>query len=308
MLHRRAYRWYASHGQWTEAVQHAIAADHTEQAVSWIENCAMTLVKRGDLLTLLAWQRLFPTELMRGQLKVRLAIAWGMALAMRFEEALKLVAEIEQDVTEEDLPEAEALRCECQTISATAIALKDDSQTALSLAEACLKQSVDPWTANVASNVARFGHWKAGNLKGFYGTPWIPFSLDQAKWNVFASVYRLCLQGLVEFQQLRLGVAERCFLDAMRQAEQHVGANSVAAALPASLIGELRYEQGRIDEAEATIIDRIPLINAAGMLECALRAYVVLARSSRGPHEPRSRPRAAGASRKAWATDANGGG
>ena len=280
LLHRRAYRWYASHGLWTEAVQQAIAADDTEQAVSWIENCAMALVKRGDLLTLLGWQRLFPTELMRGQLKVRLAIAWGMALAMRFEEALLAVAEIERDVAEEGLPEAEAFRCECQTITATAVALKDDSQNALSLAKACLEQSVDPWTANVASNVARFGHWKAGDLKGFYGTPWIPFALDEAKWNVFASVYRLCLQGLVEFQQLRLGVAERCFLDAMRQAEEYVGANSVAAALPASLIGELRYEQGRIDEAEAAIIDRIPLINAAGMLECALRAYVVLARVS----------------------------
>src|SRR4029077_15173624 len=156
----------------------------------------MALVKRGDLLTLLGWQRLFPTELMRGQLKVRLAIAWGMALAMRFEEALQAVAEIERDVAEESLSEAEAFRCECQTITATAVALKDDSQNALSLAEACLEHSVDPWTANVASNVARFGHWQAGNLKGFYGTPWIPFALDEAKWNVFASVYRLCLQGL----------------------------------------------------------------------------------------------------------------
>jgi LuxR family maltose regulon positive regulatory protein len=168
LLHRHAYRWYASHGLWTEAVQHAIAADDTEQAVSWIENCAMALVKRGDLLTLLGWQRLFPTDLMRGQLKVRLAIAWGMALAMRFEEALQAVAKIERDVAEESLPEAEAFRCECQTITATAVALKDDSQNALSLAEACLEHSVDPWTANVASNVARFGHWKAGNLKGFY--------------------------------------------------------------------------------------------------------------------------------------------
>ncbi|HEY1994500.1 MAG TPA: LuxR C-terminal-related transcriptional regulator [Edaphobacter sp.] len=279
-LHRRAYRWYASHELWTEAVQHAIAADDTDQAISWIENCAMSLVKTGDLLTLLGWQRLFPTELMRGQVKVRLAIAWGMALAMRFEEALQLVAEIEQDVAKEDLRKAEALRCECQTIGATAVALKDDSRTALSLAEACLERSADPWTANVASNVARFGHWKAGNLKGFYATPWIPFSLDEVKWNVFASVYRLCLQGLVEFQQLRLGVAERCFFDAMRQAEEYVGANSVAAALPASLISELHYEQGRIDEAETAIIDRIPLINAAGMLECALRAYIVLARIS----------------------------
>ncbi|MGC2199368.1 MAG: LuxR C-terminal-related transcriptional regulator [Stellaceae bacterium] len=75
-------------------------------------------------------------------------------------------------------------------------------------------------------------------------------------------------------------MAERCFLDAMRQAEEYVGANSFAAALPASLISEVRYEQGRIDEAEAAIIDRIPLIDAAGMLECALRAYVVLARVS----------------------------
>src|SRR4029077_5335186 len=159
LLHRRAYRWYASHGLWMEAVQHAIAADDTEQAVSWIENCAMALGKGGDRLTLLGWQRLYPTELMRGQLKVRLAIAWGMALAMRFEEALQAVAEIERDVAEEGLPEAEAFRCECRTITATAVALKDDSQNALSLAKACLEQSVDPWTANVASNVARFGHW-----------------------------------------------------------------------------------------------------------------------------------------------------
>jgi LuxR family transcriptional regulator, maltose regulon positive regulatory protein len=277
-LHRRAYRWYAANGLWTDAVKHAIAAGDTDQAMTWIENCAMAMVKTGDLLTLLGWQRLFPAALMRSQVNVKLAIAWGMALVMRFEDALHLVAKIEQDIRNDPVRDADDLRCECQTIQSVAIALKDDSHEALSLAEGCLSATTDPWTANVASNVVRFGRWKAGDLATFYATPWVPFSSDEEPRNVFASVYRLCLQGLVEVQQLRLGLAERCYLDAMRQAERHVGTNSVAAALPANLIAQLRYEQGRFQEAETMVTDRLPIINATGMLECALSAYVALAR------------------------------
>jgi LuxR family transcriptional regulator, maltose regulon positive regulatory protein len=160
-LHRRACRWYASQELWTDAVQHAIAAGDRDQAISWIESCAMALVKKGDLLTLLGWQRLFPTELVRGQIKVRLAIAWGLALAMRFEESLQLLANIEHNIGSDDTHEGEALGVECRTVRAVVATLSDDSRTALPLAEACLRQPTDPWTTNVASNVARFGHWKA---------------------------------------------------------------------------------------------------------------------------------------------------
>ena len=158
------------------------------------------------------------------------------------------------------------------------IALRDDSQQALSLAEPCMSASPYAWTANVASNVVRFGHWKAGDLVSFYATPWVPFFIGGRKTKRFASVYRLCLLGLVKVQELRLELAERHYLEAIRQAERHAGAHSVAAALPASLTAQLRYEQGRFQEAEAMVVDRLPIINAAGMLECALSAYVVLAR------------------------------
>ena len=110
-----------------------------------------------------------------------------------------------------------------------------------------------------AQKRAKFG------LEGFYAAPWIPYSDDEDRWNVFSSIYRLCFQGLVEVQQLRLSAAEGYYLDAMRLAEQHVGSNSVAAALPASLIAEIRYEQGRLDEAEASVADRIPIIIATAM-------------------------------------------
>src|SRR5439155_22234290 len=121
-------------------------------------------------------------------------------------------------------------------------------------------------------------HLKRGDLKKFYATPWIPYSLDDDRRNVFASVYYRCIQGLAEAQQLRIPAADRYYLDALRLAEQHVGPNSVAAALPASLLARIRYEQGRLDEAEAMLIDRVPLINAGAMLDCVLSAYFVMAR------------------------------
>jgi LuxR family maltose regulon positive regulatory protein len=277
-LHRRAAHWYASQELWTEAVQHAITGGDADQALGWIKNSAMGLVKRGDLFTLLEWQRLFPPAVMRAQPEVRLAIAWGMALAIRCDEALDIVGEIERDIGANPSPNGEVSSCDCQVIRSVAIALKDNSETALSIAQHCLDRSADPWTANVASNVVRFGHLKAGDLKQFHATRWIPYSLDEDRKNVFAAVYYRCLQGVAEAQQFRIASADRYFLEAMRLAEQHVGPNSVAAALPASLIARIRYDQGRLDEAEAMLIDRMPLISAGTMLECVLAAYFVMAR------------------------------
>jgi LuxR family transcriptional regulator, maltose regulon positive regulatory protein len=277
-LHRRAADWYASQELWTEAVQHAIASGDTDQALIWIKNCAMPLVKRGDLFTLLGWQHVFPAALLQSQPEVRLAIAWGLALAIRCDESLKLLSEIERDIAASHSADVEALRCECEGIRSVAIALKDNSEAALSIAQGCLSPPADTWTINVASNVVRFGHLKAGDLKKFYATPWLPYSLDEDMRNVFASVYYRCIQGMAEAQQLRIASAESYYLDALRLAEQHVGPNSVAAALPASLIAAIRYDQGRLDEAEAMLIDRVSVINAGTMLDCVLSAYFVMAR------------------------------
>jgi LuxR family transcriptional regulator, maltose regulon positive regulatory protein len=278
-LHGRAALWYASRELWTEAVQHAIAAGDSDRAISWMKNCAMALIKRGDLFTLLEWQRQFPEELMRGQCEVRLAIAWGLALALRFDEALNLATDIEGDLAATRLPESDLLH-ECQAIRSVAIALKDDSERALPLAQDCVSRSRDPWTANVASNVVRFGHMQAGDLKQFYATPWIPYSLEEDRRNVFASVYRRCLQGIAELRQIRLAAAEGHFREGLRVAEQYVGPNSVAAALPASLIARILYEQGQLDEAEALVIDRASLINSGTMLDCVRSAYFVMARTA----------------------------
>ena len=277
-LHRRAAYWYASQELWTEAVQHAIAAGEVNQALRWIKNCAMGLVKRGDLLTLLGWQRQFPSELVSGQPAVKLAIAWGLALAARVDEALHILDDIERDLAAHSPTDRDPVACECDAIRSVALSLKDEGQVALPLALNCMSKSNDPWTANVASNVVRYWLCRTGDLEGFYATPWIPYSIDEDRRNVFASVYRRCIQGFAEVQQMRPAVAERHYAEASRLAEQYVGSNSIAAALPASLRARISYEQGRLDEAEAMLVDRLPLISAGAMPECVLNASFVAVR------------------------------
>jgi LuxR family maltose regulon positive regulatory protein len=278
-LHRRAYAWYAGAEMWTDAIQHAIAVGDTEQTIGWIENCAMTLLKRGELMTLLTWARLMPVVLMKRQVKVRLAIAWGMALATRFDEALQMATDIEEELGAAEPETVEALGCECLTIRAVALSLRDDTAGALVLAEESLRRnSSGRWTSNAAANVALAGYWKQSNLANCYAVPWISFSDNDSRHNVIATVYRLCLQGLVEYQQLRTSSAARYFNEALRVAEDHAGPNSVAAAMPASFMAQLLYDQGRLNEAETIVIDRLAVIEAAGMLECVLSAYLVLIR------------------------------
>jgi LuxR family transcriptional regulator, maltose regulon positive regulatory protein len=278
-LHRRASEWYAAQGLWTEAVKHAIAAGATDNAVHLMEQCAMALVKKGDLLTLLGWQRRFPASLVGASVRVTLAIAWGMALAMHFDEALAMLDAIEHDIACDTCAEPEDVLWECQAIRSVIAALQDDSHRGLVIAEACLERpSTDVWTLNVVSNVVRFGHWKAGNLGRFYETSWIPHSIEQDQRNVFCSVYRLCLLGHAEMEQLHLALAEQYFTESMQLAERYAGPGSISVALCAPLIGQLRYEQGRLDEAEALVAELMPVIDLAVLLDSVLIAYRLLIR------------------------------
>ncbi|MGV2292302.1 LuxR C-terminal-related transcriptional regulator [Trinickia sp. YCB016] len=277
-LHRRAWQWYAADRQWTDAVRHAIAAGATDDAIRLMEHCAKSLLKQGDLLTLVGWQRQFPSDLMRAQITVTLATAWGTVLAMRFDDAVSLVESIERDAANR-AADADTIRWECVAIRSALAALQDDPHTALSLAQQYLARSTrDSWTSNAVSNVARFAHWKTGNLEALHAMPWIPDSIEEDQRSVFSSVYRLCLLGHVEMQQVHFSHAERLFSEALDLAERHSGRHSIAAALCAPMVAQMRYEQGRLDEAEAMLVDLMPIVELAVFLDSVLICYRVLVR------------------------------
>lgn len=280
-LHRSACQWYATEALWIDAVRHALAAGDAAEALAMIARCAMTLVRQGDLLTLLGWQRHLPADMLRGQSEVRLALARGMALAMRFNEALAMVESLEHDAAASAVADQDHCLWSCQAIRALLLGLRDDPPGALRLAQDCLDRrpaSPDTWTLNALTNVVRFGYWKAGQLDRLYDTPWIPYSVEEDQRNLFTSVYRLCLLGMAELQQMHFALAERHLARSMHLAELHAGPQSTAAALCAPLLAQLRYEQDDLDAAEALLTDRMPLISAAVLLDSVLVAYVLLIR------------------------------
>ena len=278
-LHCRACEWYGGQERWTEAVKHAIAAGTTENALRLMDRCAMALVKKGDLLTLLSLQRRFPAGLAGAQVKVTLAVAWGMALALHFDEALAMLDAVEQEIQSRTGADSEDIRWECRAIRSVIAGLKDDPEQGLTIAGPCVeRQCADIWTINVASNVVRFAHWKSGNLEALYATPWIVYSIEEDQRNLYCSVYRLCLLGHAELQQLHLGLAERYFTESMRLAERYAGPDSISAALCAPMIGQIWYEEGRLDDAEKLVTGLMSVIDAAVLLDSVLIAYRLLIR------------------------------
>jgi ATP/maltotriose-dependent transcriptional regulator MalT len=89
-----------------------------------------------------------------------------------------------------------------------------------------------------------------------------------------------CGDAISELQKLRPVLAGRLAEHALQTARQHLGHDSCANQLPAVLLAESLYEQGRLEEADNLLRFRLPVIRSSGSLECAARAYAVLARVS----------------------------
>jgi LuxR family maltose regulon positive regulatory protein len=64
-LHGRAATWFEQQGMGEEAVHHALAGNHTEQAAGLIERHAQEVWERGERYTLEEWLRALPVEIIR---------------------------------------------------------------------------------------------------------------------------------------------------------------------------------------------------------------------------------------------------
>lgn len=276
-LHRRAYGWYAAAGLWTEAVQHAISARDYDRAFDFVSRCAMSLIVKGDLLTLLAWERELPADLMNGQLEVKLTLAWSMALVTRFKESDSLLLQVEKAA--EANPGSD-LWWRCRAARSIYYALFDDSARGRDLASECLEgHRFDPFNFNALCNVTRYDHIKAGDWNAFNAVPKPKLSDGEASY-VLPENYRLCLCGMASAQQLRFDEALALYADARALAEKYVGPKSVAATMVTGLAARVNYERGDVRGAEVSILDSLDLIETTAFHEGFLQAFLVLVKAA----------------------------
>jgi len=277
--HRVASHWYAKQANWSDAVRHALLAGDAKQAVEWIERCAMGLVKRGDLLTLLNWEKQLRTALIGCPLHLRLAIAWAHVLGEYKPDNARLLDAIEEEANLADPAQAVRIRWECQVARAITLAQGEQPGAAHRLITACLEAPQgDAWIVNSAYNVQVFCHLKARRWPDFYASPVLPYREDEHASNVFSSIYRFTLRGLGHLQQLQAGVAERNLKEALSLGMRYTGTQSLPTALPAVELAWLHYERLELDQAAQLLEGRLSIIPASGFGDAIHAAYTVAAR------------------------------
>ena len=102
-LHRRASQWYEDNGFPAEAVHHALAGSDWERAATLILNISETMLKRGEVMTLLGWFQALPDEIVLANPRLCYEYSWPLILSDQIDAAEPYLARAEQVALENEI-------------------------------------------------------------------------------------------------------------------------------------------------------------------------------------------------------------
>jgi LuxR family transcriptional regulator, maltose regulon positive regulatory protein len=162
-------------------------------------------------------------------------------------------------------------------IRACALLAEDDLRGARALLRSSARAAT-PGT--ISATLLRYLEWLSGARAELPGRvpPLSPVMPGRS--SALARILGLCWNAALEFEHLRPTVAAHLAAEALQLATLRYGASSPGASLPAVLLAQIAYEQGRLTEAEGLLRPRAETILATGVLECVWRACLVRVRIS----------------------------
>jgi LuxR family transcriptional regulator, maltose regulon positive regulatory protein len=283
-LHRRASQWFADARLWPEAVKHALAAGEVQQAVQWVENCAMAMVEHGDDHTLMGWIAKLPSELVKNQLRLRTARALALALAMENTAAAREIEFVIHEINasqEDDRDANEALLAEVNSVSAIIAVTNDDSERALALGRAAARSASPgmPWVTRFALFAQFYGLTYGGNLDEVrrireLAVPYFERSTASA----YEHAYRDYMFGLALLTHGELPEAVQFYEAALSRAESKLGRDSGVVAGLASCLSVIYYERNELSLARGVLTGHSSVAMDACPLNGMLRHTYTTAR------------------------------
>ncbi|CAB3725552.1 HTH-type transcriptional regulator MalT [Paraburkholderia sediminicola] len=213
-----------------------------------------------------------------------LARAWQMVIRGEAAEALLSAQRIEGQVG--PLTDAVAVRCEISAVRAAALLLQDDAGAALAAALSALRLGTTTPTAHVALTVCRCAYLRLGDAESFYAVERRAPDGQPGRLRAITAMLDLALDAAVEFAQMHFNAARLLADDALDVARRFGAGPATIDALPACVMAQVLYEEGRVDESEALVAARLPGIRQGGAIEGAVRAYGLLARIAANRRQP----------------------
>lgn len=86
-LHTLASQWFLAEGFFPEAIQHALVACDWEKAAAIIQDYSVTLLRRGELMTLLGWLSVLPDETIYRRPLLARDYGWALSLTGQIDTA-----------------------------------------------------------------------------------------------------------------------------------------------------------------------------------------------------------------------------
>ena len=275
-LHRRAAQWFTEHQMLSQAVDHLILAGDAAQAVDAVDQAASDLMEQSQMSMLIGLAAKLPAQHADARPSLQVNLAWANMVLRRAAgllDALRL-AEIGIDSLPAD--EAGDLRAEMDLIRAIVPAFQDriDAST-----DAAVQACVDR-----ADSLRPFILCRAADLASFRALRVLDFD-DALRWQRWGRQYHrqisgtlsvsygYCFAAIAANEQLDVAGAEGHLRHARRIALLPSGRPTYVAKLAGSLLGELLYERGHLDEAEPLLDDAYELGAEGGIVDFMLAAF-----------------------------------
>jgi serine/threonine-protein kinase PknK len=281
-LQRVASAWFADHRFLSEAVDSAIAAGDEHQAIELVETNATYLLEHSQMSTLLGLVGKLPQLLVTDSAPLQLAVAWANILLQRADAAKLALDRIPRSLDKSTVPEAErkSIRVESAVAEGVLDCYGDRVDGVETLVAEALQEpdTLRPWAVSVAANVKTFCYIYRFDYDAVFRLQDWAHTYHSRTNGPFSVMYGYAFAGMAAFERLDLASVEFYFTNALEVARQAGGVHSHAARLAGALLGELRYEQGRIDEAERLIDESYQLGSEGGVVDFMIARYVVGAR------------------------------
>jgi ATP/maltotriose-dependent transcriptional regulator MalT len=276
-LHRRAARWFTEHQMLSQAVDHLILAGDAGRAVDAVEEAGPDLNEQNQMHTLIGLAAKLPARLADARPRLQVDVAWANVVLHRLaacEDALRL-AELGIDSLPAD--QAADLRAEMDLVHPVIAAFQDrlDPVAAADAVQACVDRA-DTLHPFILGRAADVGSFRAIRV----------FDFDDAlRWQRWARQYHrrtsgalsasygYCFAAIAANEQLDVADAEAHLRHAIRIARLPSGRPTYIAKLAGSLLGELLYERGQLEEAEALLDDAYELGAEGGLVDFMLAAF-----------------------------------
>ncbi|QRO02654.1 AAA family ATPase [Archangium violaceum] len=277
-LHRAASAWFAEHQRPDEALKHAFASSDRSWCLELTARCAEAWMREGEIASVLHWtEKLTAEEIIRSP-AICVAHIACLILSRRYARASSALRDAQHRLaTAHSGPDRERLSKQLERLTLLHAILSGSAQGS--------GIELDAWSGDEDSDVFMAGAllaakaYQALRMNRFDAMRRLAQSARETLQGLnspFINGYTDVIIALADRAQGNMkDAAERCeaaFAQANRGRRNPVWVNAATA------LANARYEQNRLDEAEALCLEVLPLLPQAPAFETFAMAYLVLVR------------------------------